>query len=91
MLVLGARCPHCSSTRRHLRARKIRLEEMTMRTLPLSSTYKHRDMTKDMLIKKVNQQTAKIKTLQQKLDKMRRDCDREIRKNVITMHESHSK
>lgn len=87
MLVLGARCPHCSSTRRHLRARKTRLEKMALRTLPLSSTYKHSDMTKDMLIKKINQQTAKIKTLQQKLDKMRRDCDREIRKNPIQNEE----
>ncbi|XP_062608616.1 uncharacterized protein LOC134270400 [Saccostrea cucullata] len=86
MLVLGARCPQCSSYRRQLKAREIRQEEKQEKTLSLSSTYKHKDMNRDMLLKKLEQQKEQIKSIQHTIDKMRRDCDKEIIRNGISMN-----
>ncbi|XP_069140706.1 uncharacterized protein [Argopecten irradians] len=74
LLAEGRRCPNCSSYRRSLRDRKNRLEEKAkhMQKNLVNSKYKHKDMTKDMLIEKIKQQKACLNTLQQDVDRQRR-------------------
>lgn len=81
-LVLGARCVNCSGLRRLLRERKYRREEQKKREVTMSSTYKHSDMTREMLCKKLSMQKAHIKTLQTEVERLKREMNATIEKGI---------
>ncbi|XP_033730198.1 LOW QUALITY PROTEIN: uncharacterized protein LOC117319517 [Pecten maximus] len=87
MLVEGPRCCSCASYRRCLRTRKQRLAEKdNLLDIDLiHSRYKHKDMSRQMLISKINQQKSCIKSMQHQIDKQRRDIDREILRSGISI------
>nr|XP_034339030.1 uncharacterized protein LOC117693074 [Crassostrea gigas] len=81
-LVLGARCVNCSGLRRLLRERKYRRDEQKKREVTMSSTYKHSDMTREMLCKKLSMQKAHIKTLQTEVERLKREMNATIEKGI---------
>ncbi|XP_033757434.1 uncharacterized protein LOC117339835 [Pecten maximus] len=88
MLVEGPRCCSCASYRRCLRTRKQRLAEKADfldRDL-IHSRYKHKDMSRQMLISKIDQQKSCIKNMQHQIDifhKQRQYIDRELLRRGI--------
>ncbi|XP_060083432.1 uncharacterized protein LOC132562694 [Ylistrum balloti] len=78
MLVEGRRCNSCASYRRCLRARKQRLVEKSEHANKdlIHSSYKHTDMNRKMLISKIQQQQLCMKSLQDTIDKQKRDIDK---------------
>ena len=81
-LVEGARCVKCSGYRRLLRERKCRMEEQKKREISLKSTYKHSDMTRDMLYRKLSLQKTHIESLQTEVERMNREMKLSIDKGV---------
>ncbi len=90
MLAARGRCSHCSKYRKCLRRRKERLENIHSRDIDFTtSSFKHSDMPSSILIKKIQQQKNKIKTLEHENYKLSRDLRNEIRKRgvSVTSHE----
>ena len=85
-LVEGARCKKCSGYRRLLRERKCRMEEQKKREISLKSTYKHSDMTRDMLYRKLSLQKTHIESLQTEVERMNREMKLSIDK-VVKLNE----
>nr|XP_022288540.1 uncharacterized protein LOC111100740 [Crassostrea virginica] len=81
-LVEGARCVKCSGYRQLLRERKCRMEEQKKREISLKSTYKHSDMTRDMLYRKLSLQKTHIESLQTEVERMNREMKLSIDKGV---------
>ncbi|XP_033732038.1 uncharacterized protein LOC117321642 [Pecten maximus] len=80
LLVEGTRCSKCSTYRRYLWERKHRMEAKSkhMQKNLLSSTYKHKDMTREMLIEKIRQQKTCLNSLQHEVDRNRRIIKQQI-------------
>ena len=80
------RCSACSKYRKNLRARKERLRELEKKDIDFTkSTYKHVDLPRAMLVKKIEQQKEQIKSLESKILKMERQLRKEIVKKGISV------
>jgi hypothetical protein len=80
LLTKGNRCKKCSDYRGALRKRKNRLQEKQDSKRKYNHTnFKHRDMTRENLLQKVDEQKEEIKCLQSELCKMKRDFDRLVK------------
>ncbi|OWF53015.1 uncharacterized protein LOC110446959 [Mizuhopecten yessoensis] len=77
LLVPGRRCSTCGIYRRRLWSRKHRLDDKSkLSTDLMHSSYKHKDMTKEMLILKIKQQRACVLSLQHEVDRLQREIKR---------------
>lgn len=86
LLVNGNRCKSCKLHRKSLKATKQRMEERNNETRDfVHSTYKHKDMTKEMLVKKVYQQKDEIQSLESEISKLKRQYKNEILENGICL------
>ena len=58
------------------------MEEQKKREISLKSTYKHSDMTRDMLYRKLSLQKTHIESLQTEVERMNREMKLSIDKGV---------
>ncbi|XP_053384388.1 uncharacterized protein LOC128550119 [Mercenaria mercenaria] len=77
LLVTGSRCKVCSKYRNALRRRKERLEERQSSNRKYNHThFKHKDMTHNELLKKLDEQKNEIKSLKEEMIRTKREFDK---------------
>ncbi|VDI16396.1 Hypothetical predicted protein [Mytilus galloprovincialis] len=92
LLVQHNRCKTCSQYRKSLKLRKQRLNQQAENrqkqgTDLMHSTYKHKDMSREMLTNKLQQQKKHIQTLDGEISKMKRTVERDILQKGVTLGE----
>ncbi|XP_076084495.1 uncharacterized protein LOC143055247 [Mytilus galloprovincialis] len=92
LLVQHNRCKTCSQYRKSLKLRKQRLNQQAENrqkqgTDLMHSTYKHKDMSSEMLTNKLQQQKKHIQTLDSEISKMKRTVERDILQKGVTLGE----
>lgn len=77
LLSLKTRCQYCSKYRKCLRNKRDRNDKLLASDIDFTkSTYKHADMPREILVKKIQQQKDQITSLQNNINKLERQIKR---------------